>query len=291
MKNTRQTVSIIFVILIIVSILSYPCNAVTIFESNGYKYSRSSSTTADVYGRTATEPDVVIPKDFSEYYVKNIVDSAFEHDENIVTVSFDKAILLERIGYYAFKDCTNLSGKVNFGGRINSIGVSAFENCKSLETVVFNSYITNISDQCFYNCSSLNKVVINSRVTSIGKYAFSNCTNLKEIEIPKSVTDIDSTAFNGDSELTIQCYKDSYAEQFAKENNIEFELLDPILGDANFEGSVDVRDVTALQKYKAGLTKLTKTGIRAADVTGDGEVSVRDATQVQRYLANIITDF
>ena len=83
----------------------------------------------------------------------------------------------------------------------------------------------------------------------------------------------------------------SYAEEYANSNNIEFEALDPRIGDANYDKDLNIQDVTAIQKYKAGLTTLSKSGLRAADVTGDGEVSVRDATQIQRYLASIITEF
>ena len=64
-----------------------------------------------------------------------------------------------------------------------------------------------------------------------------------------------------------------------------------ILGDADGNGKVDVRDVTQLQKSLAGLTELDDIGELAADVDGNGKVDVRDATAIQKWIADIEVSF
>ena len=64
-------------------------------------------------------------------------------------------------------------------------------------------------------------------VTSIDEGAFADCTNLTKLEIPAEVTSIGENAFTGTAEdFTIYCYSDSYAQQYAEENGINYVLLD-----------------------------------------------------------------
>ena len=64
-------------------------------------------------------------------------------------------------------------------------------------------------------------------VTSIDEGAFADCTNLTKLEIPAEVTSIGENAFIGTAEdFTIYCYSDSYAQQYAEENGINYVLLD-----------------------------------------------------------------
>ena len=60
-------------------------------------------------------------------------------------------------------------------------------------------------------------------------------------------------------------------------------------GNVNNDGKIDVKDVTTIQKYVAGTTKLTGNNLKAADVNLDGKVTKSDATLVQKYIAQIIT--
>jgi hypothetical protein len=62
--------------------------------------------------------------------------------------------------------------------------------------------------------------VVRNNVEEIGKFAFGGCTSLKSVTIPKSVTNIGEEAFKDCKSLTITCNKGSYAEKYAKKNNI-----------------------------------------------------------------------
>ncbi len=64
-----------------------------------------------------------------------------------------------------------------------------------------------------------------------------------------------------------------------------------ILGDADCDTKVNVKDATAIQKHVAGLIKLTADGITAADADGNNSVNVKDATAIQKWVAGIETGF
>ncbi len=64
-----------------------------------------------------------------------------------------------------------------------------------------------------------------------------------------------------------------------------------ILGDADGNGTVNVKDATAIQKHVAELITLTEDGIIAADSDGNGTVNVKDATAIQKHIAGMETGF
>lgn len=59
-----------------------------------------------------------------------------------------------------------------------------------------------------------------------------------------------------------------------------------ILGDANLDGKVNVKDATLIQKALAKLASLEGDGFTAADVNSDNKLSIQDATNIQKYAAN-----
>ena len=63
-------------------------------------------------------------------------------------------------------------------------------------------------------------------VTSIGYVAFSGCSALTNIELPDSVTSIGDSAFKRCDNLTITVQRDSYAAQYAKDNNLKYTYPD-----------------------------------------------------------------
>lgn len=114
-----------------------------------------------------------------------------------------------------FQDCTALTLVEGLDSHLHSIAKSAFKNCTNLMTVSGSEYATNL--------------------TNIGAEAFNNSA-LKSITLVETVTNIGEDAFSGCGDLVIRCYKDSYAYQYAKANNISFSLLDQV---APFEIGVD----------------------------------------------------
>ncbi len=63
-------------------------------------------------------------------------------------------------------------------------------------------------------------------VTGIGEGAFKDRDDLDTVQIPSTVTDIADDAFDGCDEVTIECTTGSAAEKYAKEHNMNYELID-----------------------------------------------------------------
>ncbi|MGN0453370.1 MAG: dockerin type I repeat-containing protein [Ruminococcus sp.] len=76
---------------------------------------------------------------------------------------------------------------------------------------------------------------------------------------------------------------------YAETNDIDTNDLCSVylLGDANGDSKVDIKDATAVQKHIANIITLTAVGISAADTNGDGIVNIKDSTDVQKHLAGV----
>ena len=56
-------------------------------------------------------------------------------------------------------------------------------------------------------------------------------------------------------------------------------------GDGNRDGMVNIKDVTAIQRYLADLESISAQHLILADTNGDGVVTIDDATHLQQYLS------
>ena len=139
------------------------------------------------------------------------------------------------IGDGAFIDCTSLTS-VTIPDSVTSIGWYAFSGCTSLTNITIPSSVTEIGGSTFSGCTSLTSIMIPNGVTSIGDYAFYGCSSLTNITIPNGVMYIDNYAFgyyfdNGYKKIDnfkIYCYSGTAGEQYAKENDFDYVLLDKL---------------------------------------------------------------
>ncbi len=125
-----------------------------------------------------------------------------------------------------FKNCKYDVVTAEIEGGISSICMSAFKDCDKLREVKF-TYLDlwgGIDYYAFENCVSLESIKLpySTYTYSVYTRAFGGCTSLKTAIIPTMVSYIDRTAFEGCSDLTIVCAEGSYAEEYAKENNIPY---------------------------------------------------------------------
>lgn len=88
--------------------------------------------------------------------------------------------------------------------------------------IVIPNGVKSISSEAFMNCENITAVRIPDSVISIEDFAFDGCNNLIRVDIPNTTTNIGDCAFGLCENLTIHAPVGSYAERFAKENNIPF---------------------------------------------------------------------
>ena len=62
---------------------------------------------------------------------------------------------------------------------------------------------------------------------------------------------------------------------------------EPLLGDVDMDGDVDIQDATLLQSCLIEAKTLTDEQFKLADVNQDGVVNVRDVTAIQRIVAEM----
>jgi hypothetical protein len=121
-----------------------------------------------------------------------------------------------------------------FPSSINQIGTGGFAylnevndyNGKSksdLLSIVIPNSVNQIADSAFYG-AGLKNIVLPQKITSLPDYIFADCQNLSTVTIPKTVKKIGYGAFQGTAAktATIKGYKNSYAQKYAKKNNIKF---------------------------------------------------------------------
>ncbi len=63
-----------------------------------------------------------------------------------------------------------------------------------------------------------------------------------------------------------------------------------LLGDADLNGTVNVKDATTIQKHTANIEEITGNATVAADVDANCQINVKDATAIQKFVANIDID-
>lgn len=67
-------------------------------------------------------------------------------------------------------------------------------------------------------------ITVNDSCTEIGYNMTEGCENLEWVYIPSSVTQIDHGLLDGNPDAVIKCEAGSYAEQYAKDNGLNYEI-------------------------------------------------------------------
>ncbi|MCL1988421.1 MAG: leucine-rich repeat protein [Firmicutes bacterium] len=153
-----------------------------------YKY-------AKIIDYTSEEMRVIIPPKINGQPVYSIGETAFMKSE-ITSVTFPETVL--NIRKQAFSLCKNLT-KVNLPPNLRLLDSSAFVHCENLQ-----------------------QVTMGNKVLEIHSRAFAECTNLQKINIPPSCTVIEEDAFLNCEQLTIYGEIGSFAEEYARQNDIVF---------------------------------------------------------------------
>ena len=271
--KTIKRITVLLAAFVFMAITVTSSFAATVYYYFGYLYTSISNDKVSLYGIDDPEMDgLFVPSTLNNKKLVDIRNSAFK--DNTV------------FRYLEF------AGEVKIPSNVTTIEVAAFENCTSIEKVVYNASCEYVPNQCFNGCTSLNSVTLSDNVKKIGDYAFANCSSLEYLEITSTVSDISDAAFQNDENLTLGVWYGTAGYDYATKQNIPYVLLDGVkLGDASGDGSVNINDVTSIQRHLAELETLEGIYLHAADANQDGTVDIADATAIQMYLAEYEMDY
>lgn len=164
--------------------------------------------------------------------IGNIESRAFDGCTGLKNVNIPSGVI--NISSGAFRSCTALEN-ITIPKTVASIGSYAFSSCGRLTNITISSNIDYISDKAFDGCKALKNVVVSNGVKRVEANFLGKLNNLKDsgkiesITIPKTVEFIDPSVFKSserETPLTIRCFKNSYADKFASENNIPCVYID-----------------------------------------------------------------
>lgn len=111
-----------------------------------------------------------------------IKDLAFMSCNQVVIVNGSESVT--EIRKAAFLSCKSLVHVDMSRSSLNFIDVSAFANCRSLESIDLPETLRFINASAFEDCKSLRNITIPQSVTSIASRAFKGCASLKSITMP-----------------------------------------------------------------------------------------------------------
>ncbi len=161
---------------------------------------------------------------------------------------------------------------VNLPDSLETIGDGAFEYCEALPEVTIPENVDYVGMSAFWACQSLDKITVRSKNASFGMKAMGYV-----LETPGG--DYKEVKNN---DLTIYCYKDSTAEQYAKDNDFKYELLDKPAPPAPAKADISKATVKAANKTYTG--KALKP---APTVTLDGKTLKKGTDYTAAYKNNV----
>ncbi len=165
--------------------------------------------------------------------VTSIGEYAFSGCSAMTTINLPAAV--KTIGTYAFSGCSKLQS-ITIPSGVTTIEPYTFNGNTKLNTVVIADTVKTIKEYAFVDCAAISSVVIPESVTEIQRGAFLRCAALDTITIPDSVTTIGTGIFSYDSDVTIKCYLNTVAHQYAQANNFSYEIMSwGILESVTFE--------------------------------------------------------
>ena len=212
-------------------------------------------------------------------------------------------------------------------------GVTRIEECAFIlsawSRINMPDSVTSIGDGAFSSNLLLKNITMSNNIEHIGDGAFYMCDGLIDIYLPESVTTIGINAFYGTGEeFKIYGFKNSYAEDYADENELPFEYIietekygitdtnilkiSPKTKLSTFKSNIAVSTVITQRVYNTDNKEIKEeeyvgTGMKykllaeeeceikeytlvvTGDITGSGEVGVTDLLKLKRHIIGLET--
>jgi len=212
--------------------------------TNGYGFQKSDFNYISIQG-SANNSFIIIPGQFSGYnnvrrveltYVRQLQSGAFGDCTRLQALVFDN--WLTNIGDAVFKNDASLDAllmSTSFGASIEASGDEAFMY-SGITSFSSGNSLGRIGASAFQG-TPLNSLYLSKSVNTIGESAFRD-TNLQLVKLEKSLGNIGANAFAGNPSLTIRCYRNSAAFEYAENEHISYEFIDSYDDHVAFNGGM-----------------------------------------------------
>ena len=217
------------------------------------------------------------------YSIKNgtlvVADGACKGNSGATAVGFPPS--LKVIGDYGFADCTSLKN-------LNIPDGVEFSANAIYNTGFYNNPENWENDVLYMGTRVVGTKSIEAVIKDGATHIIGGALTGTSAIIPVSVTSIHPNAFADKTDATIYGYADSYAQTYAKENNIKFvDIGNVIKGDVNFNGKLDAEDYKILCDISTLGQYQTHAIMLAGDMNEDGAVDGIDVIILDLFLNDI----
>lgn len=124
----------------------------------------------------------------------SIGNNAFINCSKLKTLALPSTV--ETIGESAFFRCVGLSGKIDLGDSLLSIGKDAFSGCVNITSVDFGDKLKTIAANAFHTCAGLTSITLPDSVVSIGERAFFKTEKLATVDLSENLESMGAYAFH-----------------------------------------------------------------------------------------------
>lgn len=139
---------------------------------------------------------IVVDPANTTYDSRNNCNAIIETSKNSLIAGCNNTVIpstVKDIAYYAFSGRTFTEFTIGEG--VETIGESAFMNCRYLKSITLPNTLKSIGFWSFGNCIALERVDFSTSLESIGEGGFRNCSELREAVLPNSLKSIETGAF------------------------------------------------------------------------------------------------
>lgn len=214
--------------------------------------------------------------------LKTIGSNAFENCDALKEIALPES--LSEIGDNVFYDCDALE-KIHIPDAVTKMGTYAFYHCDALKDVGIGTGMASIPQYTFACCNGLEEIIIPYPVEMIETGAFWGCDSLASITLPRELSLIEDEVFSDTYLLTIYGIEGTYAETYAKQNDIKFvnqekKAEEVVLHEVEMVlgvGQEKVLGVTIVPEDFVGEIVWTSENPAVAEVDGNGKISGKAA--------------
>lgn len=301
----KRAMSIVLSATMLIAVLCIaPATAAAETTDDGLTYTVANEEVT-ITGYTGAGGAVVIPAEIEGKPVTELANGAFAVAANAAAANISSITVpdsVKKMGSSMFNGCTQLTSitlpdevaiagsnnmfrgtaitSIKIPSGLTSLGSYCFRDCVNLIEVTFAepATITSTGNNSFMNCSSLTTLVFPDGMLTLGS-SFAGCTALADVTIPASVTSIHDQLATLNPNMTIHCYKDSFAQTWAAEKGLKLDIIDG--GDALIYDGINARIAAAEKVLGEDAAYYTKDSLAALQTELDAAKSVKETATEQ----------